>query len=37
MKKDKKYYRDSLRELKPYDPHEVPYKIKLNENKIKCQ
>ena len=32
MKKDKKYYRDSLRELKPYDPHEVPYKIKLNAN-----
>lgn len=32
MKKDKKYYRDSLRELKPYDPHEIPYKIKLNAN-----
>jgi len=32
MKKDKKYYRNSLRELKPYDPHEVPYKIKLNAN-----
>ena len=32
MKKDKKYYRDNLRELKPYDPHEVPYKIKLNAN-----
>jgi len=32
MKKDKKYYRDSLKELKPYDPHEVPYKIKLNAN-----
>ena len=32
MKEDKKYYRDSLRELKPYDPHEVPYKIKLNAN-----
>jgi len=32
MKKDKKYYRDSLRELKPYDPHEVPYKVKLNAN-----
>ena len=32
MGKDKKFYRDSLRELKPYDPHEVPYKIKLNAN-----
>jgi len=32
MKKDKKFYRDSLKELKPYDPHEVPYKIKLNAN-----
>jgi len=32
MKTDKKYYRDNLRELKPYDPHEVPYKIKLNAN-----
>ncbi|MBU4350699.1 histidinol-phosphate transaminase [bacterium] len=32
MKKNKKYYRDSLRELKPYDPHEIPYKIKLNAN-----
>jgi len=32
MKKDKKYYRESLRELKPYDPHEVPYKTKLNAN-----
>lgn len=32
MGKNKKYYRDSLRELKAYDPHEVPYKIKLNAN-----
>lgn len=32
MKKDKKFYRDNLKELKPYDPHEVPYKIKLNAN-----
>ncbi|HER24609.1 MAG TPA: histidinol-phosphate transaminase [Candidatus Atribacteria bacterium] len=32
MKKNKKYFRDSLRELKPYDAHEVPYKIKLNAN-----
>ena len=32
MEKNKKFYRDSLRELKPYDPHEVPYKIKLNAN-----
>lgn len=32
MKKERKFYRDSLRELKPYDPHEVPYKIKLNAN-----
>ncbi len=32
MKKDKKFYRDSLKKLKPYDPHEVPYKIKLNAN-----
>ena len=32
MKKDKKFYRDSLKGLKPYDPHEVPYKVKLNAN-----
>jgi len=32
MKKDQKFYRDSLKELKPYDPHEVPYKVKLNAN-----
>ena len=32
MKKDKKFYRDTLKELKPYDPHEVPYKVKLNAN-----
>ena len=27
-----KFYRDSLKKLKPYDPHEVPYKVKLNAN-----
>ncbi len=32
MKKDKKFYRDTLKELKPYDPHEMPYKVKLNAN-----
>ena len=32
MEKNKKFYRDSLKELKPYDPHELPYKIKLNAN-----
>src|SRR5665648_570734 len=32
MKKNQKFYRDSLKELKPYDPHEVPYKVKLNAN-----
>ena len=32
MKRDMKYYRDSLKKLKPYDPHEVPYKVKLNAN-----
>lgn len=32
MEKDKKFYRDSLKELKPYDPHEVPYEVKLNAN-----
>src|SRR5665648_200881 len=32
MEKTKKYYRESLRKLKPYDPHEVAYKIKLNAN-----
>ncbi len=32
MKKDKKFYRDTLKELKPYDPHEIPYKVKLNAN-----
>jgi len=32
MKSDKKFYRDSLKKLKPYDPHEVPYKVKLNAN-----
>ena len=32
MEKNKKFYRDNLKELKPYDPHEVPYKIKLNAN-----
>ena len=32
MKKDKKFYRDSLKGLKPYDPHAVPYKVKLKAN-----
>ncbi len=32
MEKNKKFYRGSLKELKPYDPHELPYKIKLNAN-----
>ena len=32
MRKDQKFYRESIKELKPYDPHEVPYKIKLNAN-----
>ena len=32
MKKNQKFYRDSLKGLKPYDPHEVPYKVKLNAN-----
>ena len=32
MEKNKKFYRESLRELKLYDPHELPYKIKLNAN-----
>jgi len=32
MKKNKNFYRDSLKGLKPYDPHEVPYKVKLNAN-----
>lgn len=32
MKKNKKFYRNNLKKLKPYDPHEVPYKIKLNAN-----
>ncbi len=32
MGKDNRYYRNSLKELKPYDPHEVPHKIKLNAN-----
>ena len=32
MEKNKKFYRESLREIKPYDPHELPYKIKLNAN-----
>jgi histidinol-phosphate aminotransferase len=32
MKRDMKFYRDSLKGLKPYDPHEVPYKVKLNAN-----
>ncbi|HZK40418.1 MAG TPA: histidinol-phosphate transaminase [Atribacterota bacterium] len=32
MKKNQKFYRDSLKELKPYDPNEIPYKVKLNAN-----
>lgn len=32
MKEDKKFYRNNLKELKPYDPHELPYKVKLNAN-----
>ncbi|GAI95171.1 unnamed protein product, partial [marine sediment metagenome] len=32
MEKNKKFYRDSIKGLKPYDPHEVPYKVKLNAN-----
>jgi len=32
MEKNKKFYRDTLKKLKPYDPHEVPYKVKLNAN-----
>jgi len=32
MKGNFKFYRNSLKELKPYDPHEVPYKVKLNAN-----
>jgi len=27
-----KFYQDSLKALKPYDPHEIPHKIKLNAN-----
>jgi len=32
MEKNQKFYRDTLKRLKPYDPHEVPYKVKLNAN-----
>lgn len=32
MKESYKFFRDSLKELKPYDPHQVPYKVKLNAN-----
>jgi len=32
MRKDQKFYRESLKEMKPYDPHELPYKVKLNAN-----
>jgi len=32
MKENFKFYRNSLKELKPYDPHEVPFKVKLNAN-----
>jgi len=32
MKENYKFFRDSLKELRPYDPHEIPYKVKLNAN-----
>ena len=32
MRKDQKFYRNVLKELKSYDPHEAPYKVKLNAN-----
>ena len=32
MRKNQKYFRNCLKELKPYDPHQIPYKIKLNAN-----
>ena len=32
MKENYKFFRDSLNELRPYDPHEIPYKVKLNAN-----
>ncbi len=27
-----KFYQNSLKDLKPYDPHEIPHKVKLNAN-----
>ena len=32
MRKDQKFYRESIKELRPYDHHEVPCKVKLNAN-----
>ncbi|GAB4116591.1 MAG: histidinol-phosphate transaminase [Candidatus Caldatribacteriota bacterium] len=32
MKKDYRFFRVNLKEVKPYDPHELPHKIKLNAN-----
>jgi len=32
VKDNDKFYRNSLKNLKPYDPHEIPYKVKLNAN-----
>ena len=32
MRENYKFFRNNLKELRPYDPHEVPYKIKLNAN-----
>jgi len=32
MKENYKFFRNNLKELRPYDPHEVPYKVKLNAN-----
>lgn len=30
--KDYRFFRPDLKDIKPYDPHELPYKIKLNAN-----
>jgi len=32
VKNEFKFYQNSLKDLNPYDPHEIPYKIKLNAN-----
>ncbi len=32
MKENYKFFRNNLKELRPYNPHEVPYKVKLNAN-----